>query len=333
MINTVRRAAIVSVAAAVPEKIVTNDDLTKMGLDTADDWIVSRTGIKQRRVVEPHVAASDLATEAARKALDRAVVHPEEIDLIIVATVTGDMPFPATACFVQANLGAKNAAAFDLSAACPGFLYALTVGNQFIASGQYQTILVIGVEILSKAVDWQDRATCVLFGDGAGAAVLKAATADRGILSCVLGSDGTATHLLNLPGGGSRYPASHETIENRMHYLRMNGPEVFKMAVRVMNEAAGQAIEKAGLTRDQIDLVIPHQANLRIIDATAKRLGIPWEKIVVNVQEYGNTSSATIPIAMEESVINGRLKDGDTIIVVSFGAGFAWAALAIRWGA
>lgn len=326
-----RRAAIAGVASVLPGKVLTNDDLSRM-VDTNDEWIVTRTGIRERRVVDTETAASDLATEAARKALERAGVSAGELDLIIVATVTGDMPFPATACLVQANLGAEKAAAFDLSAACPGFLYALITGSQFISSGCYDTVLVIGVEVISKFIDWEDRTTCVLFGDAAGAAVLRPAGGDRGILSTVLGADGLASKLIHMPAGGSRLPASRETIGQRLHYLKMNGPEVYKMAVRVMAESAKSAMERAGLTTGDIDLVIPHQANLRIIEATAKRIGIPADKVFVNVHKYGNTSSATIPVAMDEACAEGRLTEDAVILIVSFGAGMVWAAAAVRWG-
>lgn len=326
-----RRAGIAGLAVEVPEQILTNADLERM-VDTSDEWIRTRTGIEQRRVAGPDTAASDLAAAAARKALVQAGVAPEEVDLILVATVTGDMPFPSTACFVQAKLGCHRAAAMDLQAACPGWLYALVTGEQFIASGVYDTVLVIGVEVLTKVTDFTDRSTAVLFGDGAGAAVLQPARPDRGLLSAVLGADGTAAELLMLPAGGSRSPASAETVANRQHFIKMNGPEVFKIAVRAMGDAAVQVLEKAGLSQDDIDLVVPHQANLRIIDATVKRLGVPPERVVVNIDRYGNTSAASIPIALSEAIAEGRVNDGDTLLLVSFGAGMAWAAVALRWG-
>lgn len=326
-----RRAGIAALAVEVPEQVLTNADLERM-VDTSDEWIRTRTGIEQRRIAGPETATSDLAVAAARKALAQADIAPEDVDLIIVATVTGDMPFPATACFVQAQLGCHRAAAMDLQAACPGWLYALVTAEQFIVSGLYDTVLVIGAETLTKITDFQDRATAVLFGDGAGAAVLRPARPDRGLLGSVLGADGTAAELLMLPAGGSRYPASAETVANRQHYIKMNGPEVFKIAVRNMGDAAVQVLEKAGVRQDEVDLVVPHQANMRIIDATVKRLGIPPERVVVNIDRYGNTSAASIPIALAEAVADGRVKDGDTLLFVSFGAGMVWAAVVLRWG-
>lgn len=326
-----RHAGFAAIGTAIPDRVLTNADLEKM-VDTSDEWIRARTGIRERRIAAPDVAASDLAAVAAERALERAALRAEDVDLIIVATVTGDMPFPATACFVQERIGARRAAAMDIGAACPGFIYGVATGAQFIATGMYDTVLVVGVEVLSRIVDWQDRNTCVLFGDAAGAAVLRPAQPGHGVLSIVLASDGAAADLLTLPCGGSRRPASRETVEQRGHYLKMNGAEVFKIAVRSMGDAALEAMRKAGLGRDDVDLLVPHQANRRIIDATVRRLGLPMERVMVNVDRYGNTSSASIPIALEEAIEQGRLKDGDRVIAVAFGAGMVWGALAVRWG-
>jgi len=323
-------ATIVGTGSAIPPKIITNDDLTKQ-VDTNDEWIRTRTGILERRVVEQDVPVSELCVEAARKALKNADTGPDEIDLIIVATITPDMVFPATACIVQEKLGALNAAAFDLSAACTGFIYALSVAKQFIACGTYDTVLVIGAETLSKFVDWQDRSTCILFGDGAGAAVLKAAPENRGILSCYLGADGSGADLLQIPAGGSKLPASIDTVLNRMHYLKMNGNEVFKFAVRIMAEASLKALEKCHKTTKDIDYLIPHQANIRIIDAALKRLNLPPEKVHLNLQHYGNTSAASVPIALDEAIRAGKIRNGDLVLLVAFGGGLTWGASVIEW--
>lgn len=328
---SIRPVGITGVGMAAPEKVVTNADLEKM-VDTTDEWIRTRTGIRERRIAEPHEASSDYAIKAARKAMEMAGVTPEQIDLIVVGTVTPDMPFPATACIVQDALGCRNAAAFDLSAACPGWLYGVVMAQQTIASGLYNCALVIGAEMLSKLVDWEDRNTCVLFGDAAGAAILQPVSEGKGILASVLGSEGAGAPHLCIPGGGSRKPASLETVQNKLHYVQMNGQEVYKFAVRVMNEATVQVLEKAGLTRADLDLLIPHQANIRIIEGARKRLELDPEKVVVNLDRYGNTSSASIPVALSEALEQGRVKDGDNLVLVSFGAGLVWAAVALRWG-
>ncbi|MFS8640135.1 MAG: ketoacyl-ACP synthase III [Symbiobacteriaceae bacterium] len=328
---SIRPVGITGLGMAVPERVLTNHDLERM-VDTSDEWIRTRTGIRERRIAAEDEASSDYAVRAARQALEQAGVTPEQVDLIICATVTPDMPLPATAALVQAALGAHRAAAFDLAAACPGWIYAVVMAQQAIATGLYDCALVIGVELLSKMVNWQDRNTCVLFGDAAGAAVLQPVSEGRGILSSVLGAEGAGACHLYTPAGGSRRPASPETVAQGLHYIHMNGPEVFKFAVRVMDEVTVQVVEKAGLTVGDIDLLVPHQANIRIIDSAVKRLAIPPEKVVVNLDRYGNTSSASIPVALTEALAEGRMRDGDLVVCVSFGAGLVWGALAMRWG-
>jgi len=326
-----RPVGITGVGMAVPERVVTNQELEQV-VETSDEWIRSRTGIRERRIAGADEASSDYAIKAAKAAMEMAGVTPDQVDLIICATVTPDMPFPSTACIVQDAIGAKRAAAFDLSAACPGWLYGVVMAQQTIATGLNQCVLVIGVEMLSKVVDWSDRNTCVLFGDAAGAAVLQPVSEGKGILSSVLGSEGAGGQHLLLPAGGSRRPASAETVAQKEHFVRMNGQEVFKFAVRVMNEATVEVLQKAGLTVKELDLLVPHQANQRIIDGAIKRLEIDPEKVVVNLDRYGNTSSASIPVALCEALEAGRLKDGDLIACVSFGAGLVWGAAALRWG-
>lgn len=328
---SLRPVGITGVGMAVPEKVVTNVDLEQI-VDTTDEWIRSRTGIRQRHICEPHEASSDYAVKAARRAMEMAGVTPDQVDLIVVGTVTPDMPFPSTACLVQEALGCNRAAAFDLSAACPGWLYGVVMAQQTIATGLYNCALVIGVEMLSKVVDWTDRNTCVLFGDAAGAAILQPVSEGRGILGSVLGAEGAGGVHLKLPAGGSRNPASAQTVADKLHYVHMNGQEVYKFAVRVMNEATTQVMEKAGLSRDDLDLLVPHQANIRIIEGAMKRLELGPEKVVVNLDRYGNTSSASIPVALCEALAEGRIKDGDNLVLVSFGAGLVWASVALRWG-
>ncbi|AVX20175.1 MULTISPECIES: beta-ketoacyl-ACP synthase III [Carboxydocella] len=325
------RATIAGIGAAVPEQILTNFDLEKM-VDTNDEWIQTRTGIKERRIAPEQMATSHLAIEAAREALAQARLSPDELDLILVATVTPDYPFPATACLVQAALGASRAAAMDLSAGCTGFIYALTVGAQFIETGLYRNVLVIGAEVLSRIIDWTDRNTCVLFGDGAGAAVLTPAQPGYGFLSFELGADGGGAELLYMPAGGSRQPITPEVLAQRLNKIYMNGREVFKFAVRIMGDAADAAIRKAGLTYADIDYFIPHQANIRIIEAAAKRLELPMEKVHVNVDRYGNTSAASIGLALQEAVAAGKISSGDYVVLVGFGAGLTWGAITLRWG-
>jgi 3-oxoacyl-[acyl-carrier-protein] synthase-3 len=325
----VRRVGIIGVGEYLPKKVLTNADLEKM-VETSDEWITTRTGIKQRRLAAKGEAASDLAIKASQAALKDAGILARDLELIIVATVTPDMQFPSTACFVQKALGAKKAACFDISAACAGFVYAIVVAQQFIATGLYKNALVMGVEVLSSVTDWKDRNTCVLFGDGAGAAVL-APVKTGGILSGYLGGDGSQAELLMLPGGGSRYPASHETIDKRMHYLKMCGNEIFKLAVNIMTEAAHTVLKQAGLKCADIDLVIPHQANIRIILAVAKKLNLPQEKIYFNIEKYGNMSSASTAIGLCEAIKKRRIKKGDIVLLDAFGAGLVWAACVIEW--
>jgi len=319
----------------MPEKVLTNDDISKI-VDTNDEWITSRTGIKERRIAAADQATSDLASEAARRAMDAAGVKPEDIQLIIVATVTPDMFFPSTACFVQKKIGASNAVCFDISAACSGFLYALQVARHFINTGNRTTALVIGAEKLSSLINWKDRNTCVLFGDGAGAVVIRRADeseteAPGRVLSTVMGSDGNLVDLLKVPGGASACPITPENVESRPNTIHMEGRETFKHAVTRMLEASQQALEMAGLTTADVALVIPHQANARIITAIADRLNLPAERVFMNLDKYGNTSAATIPVAIDEANKAGRLKRGDVILLVAFGGGFTWASSVVRW--
>ena len=324
-----KKVGIIGVGEYLPEKILTNADLEKM-VDTSDEWIITRTGIKQRRLVAKNEAASDLAIKAAKSALQDAGLDPEEIELIIVATITPDMQFPSVACFVQNAIGAKNAACFDISAACAGFIYAIGIANQFVAGGAYKNALVIGAEVLSSITDWKDRSTCVLFGDGAAAAVLTEVSS-AGILSVYLGSDGSLSDLLMLPGGGSRHPATAKTIEEGLHTIKMRGNELFKIAVNTMTRAAQTALDKAGLKYQDIDVVIPHQANARIITAVGKKLGIPEEKIYLNIEKYGNMSSASTAVALCEAKEEKRVKKGDIVVLVAFGAGLTWGSCVIKW--
>ncbi|AOY77351.1 beta-ketoacyl-ACP synthase III [Clostridium formicaceticum] len=321
---------ITGIGSYLPDKIFTNSDIEKM-VETSDEWIVTRTGIKQRRVVDEKTAASDLATKAAEKAIEDAGMDAKEIDLIIVATATPDMAFPSTACIVQKNIAAVNAAALDISAACTGFVYALTVGEQFIKTGFYKNALIIGAETMSKVIDWQDRNTCVLFGDGAGAVVLEKTEEGMGILSSYLGADGESGDCLTIPAGGSRLPATYETVDNRLHCIKMDGSEVFKFAVRVMASAALKALEKSNINLEEVDFLIPHQANIRIIEAAAKRLKLPMEKVYVNLDQYGNMSAASVPVALDEAVKKGLIKKGDTVVMVAFGGGLTWGSTVVKW--
>jgi len=314
----------------VPERVLTNQELETM-VETNDEWIVSRTGIRERRIAAPEQATSDLALIAARQALDNAGVKANELDLIIVATVTPDMAFPSTACILQDKLGASKAAAFDLSAACSGFIYGLNNAVNFIASGAYKRVLVIGAECLSRITDYEDRNTCILFGDGAGAVVLGPTEEGRGFRSFVLGADGAGGELLKIAGGGSRYPSSIETIGGKLHYIYMAGSEVFKFAVRIMGSAAAEALEKAGLTQEDVDLLVPHQANMRIIQASLDRLQLTSDKCMINLDKYGNMSAASIPVALAEAVESGRVREGDCLVLVGFGGGLTWAASALIW--
>jgi 3-oxoacyl-[acyl-carrier-protein] synthase III len=323
---------IVATGRYLPERVLTNAELETM-VDTSDEWIMERTGIRERRIADADVGAAEMAARASRSAMERANVLPGEIDVIVLSTATPDRLLPSTACDMQALLGATNAAAYDISAACSGFLYALSVAEGHIASGNAEIALVVSTEKMSGIVDWGDRATCVLFGDGAGAAVVRRAQNGAGhcVLSSFMRSDGTLAELLWRPAGGVRVPMDIAVLDEKSHLVKMAGREVFKSAVRSMAEAADQALMRAGLTGADIDLLVPHQANMRIIDATARYAGIPMEKVFVNVDRYGNMSSATIPVALDEAVEQGRLKQGDHVLMVAFGAGFTWAATVLRW--
>lgn len=322
-------AKLSGIGSCVPSKVLSNQDLEKM-VDTSDEWITTRTGIRERRIASPQETTSSLALEAARRALQMAQVDPRELDLIVVATVTPDMFFPATACLLQRELGAPQAACFDLEAGCTGFVYALVMAEKYLIGDGGNKALVVGAETLSKIVDWEDRTTCVLFGDGAGACVLEK-TDHPGLIASYLGSDGGGAHLLELPAGGSRIPASRESVEKRLHYIKMSGNEVFKFAVRIMEEASREVAKRAGVGLEEVALFIPHQANIRIVDSAARRLKIPQEKIFVNVHKYGNTSSASIPIALDEAYREGKIKEGDLVLLVGFGAGLTWGSALIRW--
>jgi 3-oxoacyl-[acyl-carrier-protein] synthase-3 len=315
---------------AVPDKVITNDDIAKM-VNTSDEWIVSRTGIHERRIASPDQSTASLASDAALRALEVANLHPGDLDMIILSTSSPEYIFPATASLVQDRIGAVKASAFDLLAACTGFVYALNLGSQAIKSNGAENVLVIGSETLSRVVNWKDRNTCILFGDGAGAFVMQASEEPGGVLSAVLRSDGSGEDLLSVPGGGSRHPASMQTLYDGLHYIQMNGREVFRFATRVMAEATQQTIESSKLTMDDIQLLIPHQANLRIIEAAARRLDYPMEQVMVNVDRYGNTSTASIPIATVEALEQGRLKPGDNTVMVAFGSGLTWGAALVQW--
>ncbi|MBI2870356.1 MAG: ketoacyl-ACP synthase III [Candidatus Omnitrophica bacterium] len=321
---------ILGMGVCLPEKVLTNFDIEKM-VDTSDDWIVTRTGIRERRLVRVDQATSDLALPAAKGALGQAGVSAEEVDLIIVATTTPDMLFPSTACLIQRDLGATKAGAFDLSAACAGFVYALNLAYATIASGQYKYVLVIGADALSKMMDWTDRSTCVLFGDGAGAALLGPVPGGRGVIATHVGSDGRYAKQLMMPAGGSRLPSSHETVDKKLHTVKMNGNEVFKMAVRIMVDATRVVVQKAGLNLSDIDCVVPHQANLRIIQAAIERLGIPPEKFMLNLERYGNMSAASTVVALYEAVEERKIQSGSKVALVSFGSGLAWASCVMVW--
>jgi 3-oxoacyl-[acyl-carrier-protein] synthase-3 len=324
------RARIVSTGSYVPESVITNHDLEQI-VETSDEWIMERTGIRQRRIADASQAASDLAYEAAQGALKHAHLKPKDIDLIIVATCTPDMPFPSTACILQDRLGIKHAAAFDINAACSGFVYGLHVASSLIKTEAHKRILLVGAEVLSKVTDWQDRTTCILFGDGAGAVIIEGTKEKRGILSTHIQSDGSLGDLIMLPGGGSRYTCSRESILKKLHFIKMKGNETFKVAVRTLAELAARTLEENKLDPSQLSLLIPHQANLRIIQATAKRLKLPEEKVFVNIEKYGNTSAASIPIALDEAVRAGRVSDGDHILLEAFGGGLTWASALLKW--
>ena len=324
------RVHIVGTGSYLPEKVLTNKDLEKI-VDTSDEWIVSRTGIRQRRISSDKEAASDLGIKAAEGALKDANVKVEDIDLVIVATITPDMFFPSTACIIQTKLGIKNAAIFDLNAACTGFIYSLSTAQQFLQTGTYKTALVIATETLSKITDWEDRNTCVLLGDGAGAAVLRKERGESGILSCYLDGNGQYGDLLNMPAGGSRLPATMRTVKKRLHYLKMRGNETFKIAIPEMVNSVRRGLENCGLKIEDVALLIPHQANIRIIRTLAKRLSMPMERIFVNIDKCANTSAATVAIALDQANRQGRIKEGNIIELVAFGAGFTWGSCVIKW--
>lgn len=323
------RSGITGLGFSVPEKILTNTDLEKM-VETSDEWIRTRTGIRERRIAAPGEGTSRLASEAALKALKRAGVRPDEVDLIIAATTTPDMPLPSTACFIQQKIGATKAAAFDLAAACAGFVYALSTADQFVKCGFYKNVLVVGADVISPYIDWSDRSTCVLFGDGAGAALVQ--PVERGgILTSVLGSDGQHADLLTIQCGGSRRPASHASVDEKGHFLKMAGSEVFKLAVRGMTDSVLEALRKSNVRKEEIAWFVPHQANQRIIDAVAERLSLPKEKIFLNLDRYGNTSAASCAIALCEVAEAGKIKKGDKVVLATFGSGLVWASMVIEW--
>ncbi len=330
MADSARNAYIAGMGMYVPPKVMTNEDFARI-VDTSDEWITQMTGIKERRHVEADVATSDLATAASKIAMEKAGVTPDEIDMIIVATATPDMFFPSTACLVQTNIGAVNAFAYDMVAGCSGFIYGLVIGEQFIKAGTVETILLIGAETLSKVSNMTDRNTCVLFGDGAGAAILRPCETPKGVIDHVIGSDGSLGSLLSLPAGGSRMPASHETVDKDLHMIYMDGRKVYVNAVKKMGDSVVQVLDQQNLTGDDMDILFPHQANLRIITSVAKRAGMPIEKVYINIHKYGNTSAASIPLAMCEAIDDGSLKEGMLVGLVAFGAGFTWGSALIRW--
>jgi 3-oxoacyl-[acyl-carrier-protein] synthase-3 len=327
-----KKIGIMGTGSYVPERVVPNSYFEKI-VNTTDEWIVTRTGIRTRRMIEPGQALSDLATGASEKALEMAGISPEKLDMIIVGTSTADMVSPSAACIIQHRLGAKKAVAFDINAACPGFIYGLAVAQKFMQDGSYHYALVIGGEIISNRIDFKDRATCVLFGDGAGAVVLGHSNqhGDGEIFNIDIESDGDLWSLIHVPGGGSRIPASLKMLEEGLQYLKMQGNEVFKYAVRIMVDSALKAMKSAGVTSNEIDWFIPHQANIRIMDTVAKRLRIPKEKVIITVHKYGNTSAASIPTALDEGVRSGKIQRGDLIVTSSFGAGFTWGAALFRY--
>jgi len=324
-----KKIGIIGLGAYLPEKVLTNKDLEKM-VDTTDEWITTRTGIEERRIADKNTPTSELAKEAALSALKNAGIVAQDIELLIVATITPDMTFPSTACLVQNKIGAKKAACFDISAACAGYIYGMAIASSFIKAGLYKNALVIGAEKLSAITDWSDRNTCVLFGDGAGACVLSEVEND-GILSFSLGADGGQSDLLKMPGGGTLNPATHQTVDEKLHFLKMKGNEVFKSAVKAMADAANDAVKQVKLGCKDISCVIPHQANQRIISAVAKKLGLDEQKIFMNIKKYGNMSSASTAVALYEAANEKRIKKGDIVVLDAFGSGFVWAACVIKW--
>jgi len=321
---------IIATGIYVPPGVLTNSDLEEI-VDTSDEWITSRTGIKIRHMSDENTATSDIATRAAQQAIEKAGMRPEDVEVIILATATADRVFPSTACVVQENLGTVNAACFDVAAACSGYLYGLTIAQGYISSGAFENILVIGAETLTKIMDFEDRTTCVLFGDGAGASVIGRVEEGKGILSTFIKSDGRLTRILNMPAGGTRMPTTHDTVEKKLHYIKMHGNEMFKYATRAMAEASAIALDRAGISADDVDLFIPHQANIRIIEATAKRMNLPMDRVFVNIDRYGNTSAASIPIAIVEAMEEGRIGDGTIVLMAAAGGGMTWASAVVRW--
>lgn len=326
-----RQATITAVAHYVPERRLTNNDMEKL-VDTDDQWIMDRTGIRERRIVEKGTPTSEIAARATRQLLERRGIGAEEIDLIIVATVTPDMLFPSTACVLQEKIGACNAWGFDLSGACSGFLYAIATAAQFIQSGKHSKVLVVGADVMSSIIDFEDRATCVLFGDGAGAVLLEASAGENGILDWILRSDGGGGQFLYMPAGGSLHPPSTETVARRMHYVHQSGRSVFKFAVKGMIEVSEALLERNRLTIEDLKLLVPHQANLRIIKATADKLGLDLSRVAINIDRFANTTAGTIPICLSEAHTSGGLQEGDLVLLVSFGAGFTWGSILLRWG-
>lgn len=323
-------AGIISTGSFLPEKVLRNEDLEKM-VETSSEWICSRTGIQERRIAKKDESASDLAVQAAERALERSGLSADQLDLIIVATITPDMFFPSTACIVQDRIGARKAAAFDISAACTGFIYGLTIAEQFITQKMYRYVLVVGVEVLSKIVDWSDRNTCILFGDGAGAAVVGPVQPGKGIQYSHLRADGSGGDLLKVPAGGSKIPCSRDSLENGLHFLKMSGKDIFKFAVKVMGDSTRDAMEACALKVTDIDLLIPHQANLRIIHSGAKRLNLPLDKVWININRLGNISAASIPVALDEAITSGKIREGSLVVLLGFGAGLTWGVNVLRW--
>jgi 3-oxoacyl-[acyl-carrier-protein] synthase III len=324
------RAKIIGVGAYAPKRILSNADLEKM-VETSDEWIVQRTGVRERRIADESEATSDLAVRAAQQALERANLTPDDVELIVVGTTSADMQFPSTANYVQHKLGCRNVGSVDVWAACTGSIYSLSIGSQFVQTGKYRRVLVIGAETLSRITDFTDRGTCILLADAAGAAVLDASEDGRGVIDTDLYSDAQHWELLYMPGGGSKHPASHETVDQRMHYARMRGNELFKVAVRMFVDCAGRLLERHGFGVGDVDLFIPHQANLRIIEAAARRLDLPMSRVFVNVDRYGNTGAASIYVALEEALGAGRVKPGDLVLMAAFGGGATWGAALVRW--
>jgi len=324
------RAAVVGTGSCLPDKVLTNHDLEKM-VETTDEWIFTRTGIRERRIVADGQTTSDLAAEAARRALQAASLKPEDISLIITATITPDHFFPSTSCLIQKKIGATNTGGFDLSAACAGFVYATIMGARLIEADPTQKVLVIGAETLSKVTDWKDRSSCILFGDGAGAAILAASDTGNGVLASEFGIDGNGSDFMKIPAGGSAMPASEESVRQRLHYMQLNGRETFRFAVVKMADLVETTLKKSGLTMDDVALIVPHQVNGRILTAAAERLNIGMDKIYCNIDRFGNTSAASVPIALDEAVRNGRIRRGDPIVLVAFGGGLSWSSAVIRW--